>query len=485
MSKAASSSSTKEGTLKWWQLSLLGVAGTIGTGYFLGSSLAISIGGPAVLLAYVCAAMGTYIVFDALAQMTSDHPEQGSFRSYAKKAFGGWAGFASGWIYWFSELLIMGSQLTALSIFSRFWFPTVPLWIFAAGFGIVGLCIVFFGNKGFDRVENVLAVIKIAAIFMFLALAVALLAGWIGGAKYDHKVPLDATSIFPTGAIGLWSAFLFAFYAYGGIEVLGIISYRLQKPEEAPKAGKVMLISLAAVYVLSIGLALTMVPLKAFNPKESPFVLALSSEQLAFIPHVFNGVLIVAGFSTMTASLYAVTSMMLTLAQEGDAPRLFSRTWKKKYPLYALSLIGCGLIGTIVMSLLLPGKVYEYITTAAGIMLLYNWAFILLSSGKLLKKKRFRAAKRWIGLLLIAMAVSGTLFHALSRPGFYTSLVLVSLIAVSDWVVQRVRKKGGSAPSSDSTSSSHTKHGFNMEKVKGSVSGLRITGIRLHKNRVK
>lgn len=143
MSKAASSSSTKEGTLKWWQLSLLGVAGTIGTGYFLGSSLAISIGGPAVLLAYVCAAMGTYIVFDALAQMTSDHPEQGSFRSYAKKAFGGWAGFASGWIYWFSELLIMGSQLTALSIFSRFWFPTVPLWIFAAGFGIVGLCIVF------------------------------------------------------------------------------------------------------------------------------------------------------------------------------------------------------------------------------------------------------------------------------------------------------------------------------------------------------
>lgn len=98
------------------------------------------------------------------------------------------------------------------------------------------------------------------------------------------------------------------------------MSYRLQKPDDAPKAGKVMLLALAAVYVLSIGLAVTMVPFKAFNSKESPFVLALSSDNLAFVPHLFNGVLIIAGFSTMTASLYAITSMMITLAQEGDAP---------------------------------------------------------------------------------------------------------------------------------------------------------------------
>lgn len=482
MSKA-STNATEEKKLKWWQLSLLGVAGTIGTGYFLGSSLAISIGGPAVLLAYILAALGTYVVFDALARMTADHPEQGSFRSYAKKAFGSWAGFASGWFYWFSELLIMGSQLTALSIFSRFWFPSVPLWIFAAGFGIVGLCIVFFGNKGFDRVENVLAIIKIAAIIMFLVLAIALLAGWIGGTKYEHKVPLDMAAIFPKGGIGLWSAFLFAFYAYGGIEVLGIMSYRLQKPEDAPKAGKVMLIALSTVYVVSIGLALIMVPLNAFNPKESPFVLALSSDHLAFVPHLFNGVLIVAGFSTMTASLYAVTSMIITLAQEGDAPQLFSRKWKTKYPLFALSLIGCGLVGTIIMSLLLPGKVYEYITTAAGLMLLYNWSFILLSSGKLLKSGKFDVIKRWIGLLLITAAVTGTLFHALSRPGFYISLLLVSLIAISDVIVQRIRKKN---PASQTSSNAEKDESEENEQHSTGISSYHITGIRLRKkNKLK
>ncbi|WP_081969877.1 amino acid permease [Paenibacillus sp. FSL P4-0081] len=467
--KQTSSKTEEDKKLKWWQLSLLGTAGTIGTGYFLGSGLAISMGGPAVLLAYILAAGGTYVVFDALARMTAEHPEQGSFRSYAKKAFGSWAGFGSGWVYWFSELLIMGSQLTALSIFSRFWFPAVPMWVFAAGFAAVSLLIVFFGNKGFDRVENILAVIKVAAILMFLVIAAALLAGWIGGGKFTPKVPLGYKALFPSGGIGLWSAFIFAFYAYGGIEVLGIMSYRLKKPEEAPKAGKVMLLGLAGVYVLSIGLAVIMVPLSAFNPKESPFVLALSSDHLAFVPHLFNGVLIIAGFSTMTASLYAITSMMITLAQEGDAPKLFSKKWKDKYPFYALCLIAAGLIGAIMMSLWLPGKVYEYITTAAGLMILYNWSFILLSAGRLLKPSLLSGVKRWTGLVLIAAAVAGTLFHALSRPGFYISLLIVSLIALSDWIVQHYRgKKGG-------THESHSLQGGPE---------FRITGIRLRKNKV-
>ncbi|WP_025691110.1 amino acid permease [Paenibacillus zanthoxyli] len=473
------SASQDSGKLKWWQLSLLGVAGTIGTGYFLGSGLAIMIGGPSVLIAYLLAAAGTYVVFDALARMTADHPEQGSFRSYAQKAFGGWAGFGSGYVYLCSELLIMGSQLTALSIFSRFWFSSVPMWIFAAGFGSLSLIIVFFGNKGFDKVENVLAVIKIAAILMFLIIAIGLLAGWIDGGWYKPNVPLTAAGIFPRGGLGLWSSFIFAFYAYGGIEVLGIMSYRLRKPEEAPKAGKIMLLTLAVVYALSIALAVTMVPYSKFNSKESPFVLALSSDNLAFVPHVFNGVLIVAGFSTMTASLYAVTSMIITLAQEGDAPGGFSRKLKGKYPLPALGLIAAGLSATIVMSLLMPGKVYEYITTAAGLMLLYNWTFILLSSAKLLKPAKLGGVKRWCGLILIFAAAAGTLFYHESRPGLFISLLLVALIAGCDAIVLHVRKKR----SGEREEADEQQTPVNVPLDGSLGGGLRIKAIRLRKSR--
>lgn len=195
---------SKEGNLKWWQLSLLGVASTIGTGYFLGSALGIRLGGPAFLLSIILAAAATYFVFDVLAKMTAEDPQKGSFRTYAKKAFGRWAGFSTGWMYWCSEVLIMGSQMTALAIFSRFWFPTVPMWIFASGYAVLGLIIIWLGNKGFDRLENVLAVIKVAAIVMFLIIAAAAWMGWLkGGTKPNFPGSLNAFSLREERVCGL------------------------------------------------------------------------------------------------------------------------------------------------------------------------------------------------------------------------------------------------------------------------------------------
>ena len=67
-----------------------------------------------------------------------------------------------------------------------------------------------------------------------------------------------------------------------------------------------------------------MVAWNQFSTTKSPFVVALSSYQLPFIPHIFNAVLIIAGFSTMVASLYAVTTMLVTLSEDKDAPKLFA-----------------------------------------------------------------------------------------------------------------------------------------------------------------
>lgn len=103
------------------------------------------------------------------------------------------------------------------------------------------------------------------------------------------------------------------------------MAIRLKDPKEAPKSGRVMILLLSIVYVISLGLSLMMVSWRQFSPEKSPFVVALSSYDLPFIPHIFNAVLIVAGFSTMVASLYAVTTMLVTLSEDKDAPKLFAK----------------------------------------------------------------------------------------------------------------------------------------------------------------
>ncbi|SFQ22009.1 amino acid/polyamine/organocation transporter, APC superfamily [Psychrobacillus psychrotolerans] len=439
MSKKPVSTNKEDGHLAWWQLSLIGVGCIIGTGFFLASSIAIQMTGPSVILAFTMAACATYIVFEALAKMSANDPQKGSFRTYAKKAYGRWAGFSSGWVYWCSEILIIGSQLTAISLLTKLWFPKVALWIFALIYAICGLLVLFIGAKAFGKLESVFAVMKIAAIFMFIIIAVLALTGVIDGNPKDN-IPSTLEGFFPKGILGFWSALLFAFYAHGGIEVMGVMAIYLKKKEDAPKSGKVMLGLLGIIYVTSLILALLLMPYTKYKDDKSPFVTALSGFNLDFFPHVFTAAIIIAGFSTMSASLFSVTTILTTLSEEGDAPAIFSKQTKKKFktPLPAIALTSVGLILSIVTSLLLPDKVYQYITTAAALMLLYNWLFILAMYHRLVDTTKADKVKRVIGIILVSAAVSGALFHSTSRPGFFISLIFLSIIAI---IVLFLRKK--------------------------------------------
>ncbi|SDO28881.1 L-asparagine transporter [Paenibacillus sp. yr247] len=429
------SNNVKNGKLapmKWWQLALLGAASMIGTGYFLGSGIGIKMGGVSVIFMYILAAIGTYIVFDVLFRMTGEDPQQGSFRTYAKNAFGRWAGFTSGWVYWSSELLIMGSQLTALSLFTRFWFPTIPMWIFATAYALLGLGVILLGTHAFERSEHVFAIIKVSAIVIFLIIAGAAVFGFIRGGEHQPKFPITKETLLPAGIIGSWSSLIYAFYAFGGIEVMGLMATRLKRPEEAPKAGNIMILLITTIYVASLILALTLIPLDALQGKESPFQVALSTYNLSIVPHAFNAILIIAGFSTMVASLFAVTTILVTLAKDHDAPLIFAKQTKgyRQMPLPAIGFTAGGVSATVLMALALPEELFEYVTTAAGIMLLLNWLFILLTSGRLLHLSVWGKIKRYTGMVLILTAIAGTVFHPTSRAGFWISLLFIIIIGL-------------------------------------------------------
>ncbi|WP_163538354.1 amino acid permease [Gracilibacillus sp. YIM 98692] len=432
MSNTSTSSTSNNATLKWWQLSLTGVGCTIGTGYFLASSIGIGLTGPSIVFSFLLAAIGTYIVFHLLAKMTAEDPQEGSFCYYAEKAYGRWAGFSCGWNYWCSSILIMGSQLIALAILTQLWFPNIPLWVFASIYAVLSILVVLLGTEGFDKVEDFLAVIKTAAIIIFIILAIAALLGWIsGGPAESPGIPTSTSQLFAEGFTGFWASLIYAFYAFGGIEVIGLMAIRLKKREEAPKAGRIMLLLLSILYVVSLGLAVTMVSVDAFNPDESPFVTALSDYHLPLFSHLFNGAIIIAGFSTMTAALYGVTILLVTLAKDGDAPKVFKKKIKKwkELPLPSVLLAIVGLIASIITALLLPEKIYEYITTAAGILLLYNWSFIIVSALSVLKEKRLsEKIFAILGLLFIIAAITGTLMEKSIRPGFFISILFVAII---------------------------------------------------------
>ncbi|GEO27063.1 putative transporter YcgH [Alicyclobacillus acidoterrestris] len=433
-----------KGNLKWGQFALMGVGLTTGTGYFLGSMVAIQKAGLAVLITFSLAAIGTYIVYEALAQLFIMHPEQGSFRTYAKMAYGRWAGFSNGWIYWISEMLILGSTLTALGLFTQYWIPSVSLWVLASLYAALAVVIVALGVRGFERTENALSVVKIAAILLFVIVAATIFFKKFGYINHQtilqHTMSAGQPLFSSTGVMNLWTSLIFCFYAFGGIEVLGLMAPELKEPKKIIRAGQWMIISLTVLYLSSIFFAILLMPKTHLSTNESPFVIALTPYHLPVLLHFFNAIFVVAGFSVLIASLYSVTLMLVSLAEDGDAPRVFQRSTTEnshRLPLPALFITTLGLFSSLSLTYMIPTHVYEDITTAAGIMLLYTWMFILLSHRRIMNIDPMGQAKSIIGFLLIISAIVGALFDKTSRIGFFASLAFVVLLVAMSLIRHR------------------------------------------------
>lgn len=427
--------------LKWWQLSLIGIGSVMGAGFFLGTGLSIKTAGPAILINYLAAGITAYFVFSAIAEMTVVDPQPGSFRTYAKKAFGRSMGFVSGWVYWVAGIFIMSSEAVALGTFTKFWFPHVPLWIFTAGYVVVAFSINLLGVKNFGKIESLFAIVKFSTLLIFIFFGLLLLFHMIPAPAQPFDVRNVVNPLFPAGIKGMWSALIFVFFSFGGIEVMGVASTELKNKADIPKAGTAMLIALVAVYILSIFFVLYFVSWTRINESESPFVTALSIFRFPFIGSIFNLIIISAAFSTMVGALFSVTNIMISIAEDNDAPVSLAMKNGNGTPIRSLLLTGFALTLSLIFSFILPGKLYEYITTAAGVMLILNWIIILSTQIKLrhaLSQSSYKMPgspyTSYIGIALIILTVSGGMVHTTQRMGVFISLSIICVIFLSYWV---------------------------------------------------
>src|SRR5580704_14382235 len=108
------------------QLGMIAIGGAIGTGLFLGSSLAVRIAGPGVIVSYLIGAVIALLFMGALSEMAVAHPAPGSFGVYAELYLNPWAGFVVRYTYWFAQVIATGFEAVAAGIYMTYWFPQAP-----------------------------------------------------------------------------------------------------------------------------------------------------------------------------------------------------------------------------------------------------------------------------------------------------------------------------------------------------------------------
>src|ERR1700757_763381 len=99
--------------LKSRHIELIAIGGAIGVGLFLGSAKAIQNGGPGLILGYAFGGVVIFFIMRALGELLLYRPVAGSFVMYADEFVGPFAGFVTGWSYWFMWVVTGMAELTA------------------------------------------------------------------------------------------------------------------------------------------------------------------------------------------------------------------------------------------------------------------------------------------------------------------------------------------------------------------------------------
>lgn len=442
------------------QLTLLTLGGIMGSGLFLASGIAIRRSGPAVLLVFLVAAIAMTLEIIALGEMSAADPTAGSFLVYAERVYGPGMTFIGGWVFWFSSVLTMSSEVTAASMFTQVWWPAVPLWVWAVGYsaGIVGAN--FISVRGFGSIEGVMSGVKVGAVTLFLVVAGLFLMGLLPHHPVAAPALSSVSSWWPHGVTGPLSSLILVLFAFAGTGVIGIAAAETEKPPLTIRRSLMATIPLVWVFYLgSVMALLAIVPWNRTATASSPFVQAVHVTGLPWVGHIMNLVLLFAVLSTMNAALYSNSRVLYTLGKSGQAPASLARLNRKGIPARGILWSAALLALTIVLAYVLPRKAYSYLVTATGFQAMFIWLVVLLTHLRYrpyLEQKKKQALEfklpgypwtTYLTLALVALGMMGAPLASSELVGLSVAAGFIVLVGIIYLVLRSRLSAAGGPPS--------------------------------------
>lgn len=445
-------SSTLKRGLSARHIRFMALGSAIGTGLFYGSAEAIRLAGPAVLLAYLVGGAAVFMVMRALGEMAVHDPVAGSFGHYASRYLGPLAGFLTGWTYTFEMIIVALADVTAFGIYMGLWFPDAPQWVWVLSIvffiGALNLCSV----KVFGEMEFWLSLLKVTAI-------IAMIAAGLGIMMFGFGAGHDSTGVsnlwshqgfMPNGITGVIASFAVVMFAFGGIEIIGVTASEAKDPEKVlPRAINTVPVRILLFYVLTLFVLMAIYPWNSIGQNGSPFVAIFSSLGISSAANILNLVVITAAISAINSDIYGAGRMMYGLAQEGLAPKCFSRLTRNGVPWMTILVMAIALLCGVVLNYLIPKNVFLIIASIATFATVWVWLMILISQVAMRRSMSKENVARltfpvpfWpvapiLTILFMAFIIAVLGYFPDTRIAMYVGLAWVILMTLAWWVWAR------------------------------------------------
>ncbi|POE24505.1 proline-specific permease ProY [Pectobacterium odoriferum] len=375
------SSKLKRG-LSTRHIRFIALGSAIGTGLFYGSASAIQMAGPSVLLAYLIGGVVAYIIMRALGEMSVHNPQSSSFSRYAQDYLGPLAGYITGWTYCFEMLIVAIADVTAFGIYMGVWFPAVPHWVWVLSVVLIIGAINLMNVKAFGELEFWLSFFKVATIIIMIAAGICIIIWGIGNGGEPtgiHNLWSNG-GFFSNGVMGMILSLQLVMFAYGGVEIIGITAGEAKDPQKSiPRAINSVPWRILVFYVGTLFVIMSIYPWNQVGTNGSPFVLTFQHMGITAAAGILNFVVITASLSAINSDVFGVGRMLHGMAEQGHAPKVFSRISKRGIPWVTVVVMMMALLVAVYLNYIMPGKVFLVIASLATFATVWVWIMILFS----------------------------------------------------------------------------------------------------------
>ena len=377
---------------------LIAIAGTIGTGLFLGAGRSLSLTGPSIILVYMLTGAFMYLMMRAIGEMLYMDPDQHTFINFITKYIGkGW-GYFSGWSYWVSLVFLGMAEITAVSNYVQLWFPNWPAWQIQIIFLALLSCVNLIAVKVFGEVEFWFGMIKIVTILALIATGIFMV-------TTNFETPAGHASLsnitngfqmFPNGWVKFVMAFQMVFFAYQAIEFVGITTSETANPRQVlPKAIKEIPIRIVIFYVGALLAIMAIFPWQQLPVNKSPFVTVFQMVGIKWAAGLINFVVLTAAASSLNSTLYSTGRHLYQIAKETPNSKVMNRL--KLNSLSRMGIPSCAIIfSAIVVAVsafinVLPGvsDAFALITASSSGVYIAIYILTMLAHLKYRKSKEF------------------------------------------------------------------------------------------------
>src|SRR5918998_77141 len=433
--------------LKRRHMTMISLGGIIGAGLFVGTGPILNQAGPATILTYLLTGCILILIMRMLGEMAVARPSVGSFSDYSRMALGNWAGFSIGWLYWYFWAIVVGFEAVVAAGILEQYIPGIPGWLISLILILLLTATNLYSVGSYGEFEFWFAGIKVAAIVIFIILAILFVIGVLPGGGVGLSNLYDEGGFLPNGGLVMFSGVATVIFAFVGAEIVTIAAAESSEPERGiARATNQVIYRVLLFYVVSVFFLAAIVPWNttfAEDVIKSPFTIAFERMGIPFAPDIMNFVVLTAVLSVLNSSLYTTSRMLFALTRHNDAPQFFLNTTRRGVPIWAiLAGTSFGYI-SVVIYYFAPASVFTWLINASGAVAIF--VYLLIAVSELVMRRRIERENPerlrikmwfypWLTYLSIGAMVAVLIamyFIASQRPLLIASLISLGVILVA------------------------------------------------------